>query len=311
MLTPKLAGGVGSLEDYMRIGYACVAVDVPNTGMKSCIMKNANESRLMELISHNLSSLDHILDYNIKNNIRLFRISSGLIPFGSSPVNSIPWWDIYQTKLLELGQKIINNKIRVSMHPGQYTIINSPKEEVVIRAMDDLSYHAKVLDSLGVGTEHKIILHIGGVYNDKKAAMLRFITNFNYLADSIRDRIVLENDDKLFHIGDVLEIGACLASPVVFDNLHNEINPADRHKNEVLLINECRKTWKEGDGLQKIHYSQQAPNKQPGSHSESILVDKFLDFCKSLGREDIDIMLEVKDKNISAINCIRSLVLER
>lgn len=292
----------------MRIGYACLTVGVPNTGMKSCMMKNASEDRLLELISHNLTSLDHILDYNIANNIRLFRISSDLIPFGSSYVNSIPWWEVYQSKLLKLGEKILANGIRVSMHPGQYTVINSPKEEVVSRAMEDLRYHTKVLDSLGVGTEHKIILHIGGVYNDKKSAMLRFISNYNYLDDSIKDRIVLENDDKLFHIGDVLEIGACLDAPVVFDNLHNEINPFDRLKNEVHLINECKKTWKEGDGLQKIHYSQQAPNKQPGSHSESIQVDRFIHFCKSLGREDIDIMLEVKDKNISAVNCIRNLL---
>lgn len=294
----------------MRIGYACLTVGVPNTGMKSCIMRNASESRLLELISHNLTSLDHILDYNIENNIRLFRISSGLIPFGSSEVNNLPWWDIYQSKLWMLGQKIKANKIRVSMHPGQYTVINSPKVEVVNRAMEDLAYHAKVLDSLGVGKEHKIILHIGGVYNDKKSAMLRFISNFNYLDDSIRDRIVLENDDKLFHIGDVLELGACLKAPVVFDNLHNEINSFDRQKSEHHYINECRKTWKEGDGLQKIHYSQQDPGKQPGSHSESIQVDQFIAFCKGLGRDDIDIMLEVKDKNRSAINCIRSLALE-
>lgn len=198
----------------MRIGYACLTVGVPNTGIKSCMMKNASESRLLELISHNLTSLDHILDYNIENNIRLFRISSGLIPFGSSKVNSLPWWDIYRSELLRLGQKINKNMIRVSMHPGQYTVINSPKEEVVKRAMDDLTYHTKVLDSLGVGTEHKIILHIGGAYNDKKSAMHRFISNYSYLTDSIKNRIVLENDDKLFHIGDVLELGACLMHPL-------------------------------------------------------------------------------------------------
>lgn len=101
-----------------------------------------------------------------------------------------------------------------------------------------------------------------------------------------------------------------LNAPVVFDNLHHEINPYEKHMNELLIINECRGTWKEGDGIQKIHYSQQDPNKQPGSHSESIQIDEFISFCQSLERDDIDIMLEVKDKNISAVNCIRSLALE-
>lgn len=58
--------------------------------------------------------------------------------------------------------------MRVSMHPGQYTVLNSLKKDVVERAIKDLNYHAKVLDSLGVGESHKIVLHIGEVYNDKK-----------------------------------------------------------------------------------------------------------------------------------------------
>lgn len=293
----------------MRIGYACLTIGVPNTSMKSCIMRNASETRLLELISHNLDSLNNIIDYNIENKIRLFRISSGLIPFGSSIINNIPWWDIYKSKFNKIGMKIKDNGIRVSMHPGQYTVINSPKDDVVIRAIDDLAYHSKVLDSLGVGIEHKIILHIGGVYKDKISAITRFISNFNYINESIKDRIVLENDDKAFDICDVLEIGASVNVPVVFDNLHNEINSCDRLKNEVTIINECRNTWNMKDGIQKIHYSQQNPNKQIGSHSESINVDKFIDFCRNLKREDIDIMMEVKDKNISALNCIRGLSL--
>lgn len=294
----------------MRIGYACLAIGVPDTGIKGCIIKNASEAKLLELISHNLNSLENIIDYNIENNIRLFRISSDLIPFGSSSVNKIPWWDLFQAEFLRIGQKIKNNGIRVSMHPGQYTVINSPNEEVVERAIDDLHYHSKVLESLGVGKEHKIILHIGGVYHDKKSAASRFITNFHNLTISVRDRIVLENDDKSYNICDALELGAVLGVPVVFDNLHNEINPCDREKNDAFWINQCRKTWKEDDGIQKIHYSQQDPAKRPGSHSDSILLDEFMAFYNSLERDDIDIMLEVKDKNLSAVNCISSLSLE-
>jgi len=291
----------------MRIGYACLTIGVPDTGIKSCIMKNAGEARLLELISHNLNSLENIIDYNIENNIRLFRISSDLIPFGSSAVNKIPWWDLFRSEFSRIGEKIEENGIRVSMHPGQYTVINSPNEEVVSRAIDDLHYHSKVLECLGVGNEHKIILHIGGVYNDKKSAVCRFITNYNRLPASIRDRIALENDDKSYNICDVLDIAAVICAPVVYDNLHNGINPCDRGKNDVFWINQCRKTWKEDDGVQKVHYSQQDPAKRPGSHSDSILLNEFLAFYKSLRRYDIDIMLEVKDKNLSAVNCISSL----
>lgn len=291
----------------MRIGYACITIEVPNTGMRTCLLKNVSEEKLLELILHNLNSLENMIDYNIKNDIRLFRISSDLIPFGSSHVNKIPWWDVYRSKLSVIGDKIKNNGIRVSMHPGQYTILNSPDKDVVNRAIQDLSYHSKVLDSLGVGMDHKIVLHIGGVYGDKLLAAKRFVTNFKHLPVSITDRIVLENDDKSFPICDVLEIGSVLIVPVVFDNLHNKVNPCSEHMNDVSIVNECKNTWKKKDGVQKIHYSQQDPNKRPGSHSNSIFVDEFINFIDNLGRDDIDIMLEVKDKNLSALNCIRRL----
>lgn len=288
----------------MAIGYACLGIGIPHTNQKGCILKNASEAKLIELIEYNLESLKNLVDYNIKNHIKLFRISSNLIPFGSSPANKLLWWDIFSSQFKNISEKIKNSGIRVSMHPGQYTVLNSPDEDVVKRAIDDLNYHARVLGSLGVGSEHKIVLHIGGIYNDKKQAVKRFITNYQYLDNSVKQRLVLENDDKLYNISDLLEISAALNVPIVFDNLHNKINASDIEKSDSYWINECRKTWGEKDGYQKIHYSQQDPLKKPGSHSNSIRINEFMDFYQNIDREDLDIMLEVKDKNLSAVKCI-------
>lgn len=288
----------------MSIGYACLTVGVPQTHQKSCKFKNASESRLLEIIEHNLSSLENIIDYNIKNNIKLFRISSDLIPFGSITINSLPWWDIFDSKFTIIGEKIKKSGMRVSMHPGQYTVLNSPNEEVAKKAYQDLNYHAHILDSLGVGAEHKIVLHIGGIYNDKKQAINRFITNYHWLPDTVKERLVIENDDKSYNIFDVLEISGTIDVPVIFDNLHNSVNPWDKQKSDFYWINQCRYTWKEKDGHQKIHYSQQDLQKKPGSHSKSIQINEFMDFYENLERKDIDIMLEVKDKNLSAVKCI-------
>lgn len=290
----------------MSIGYACLTVGVPGTELKSCIMKNASESRLMDLIAYNLTSLEHILDYNVRNGIQLFRISSDLIPFGSSPVNTLPWWEVFEKRFLRLGRMISECGIRVSMHPGQYTVLNSPNTEVVMRAVQDLTYHCRVLDSLFVGSSHKIILHIGGVYQNKEQSLQRFIESYHLLSRQIKDRLVLENDDKSYHIKDVLKIAAAVGAPVIFDNLHHKVNPCDE-KDELHLINLCGQTWKEKDGVQKIHYSQQHPGKKPGSHSDTIDEEEFFTFYQSLQRKDIDIMLEVKDKNLSAVKCIHRI----
>lgn len=288
----------------MSIGYACQTVGVPNTGLRSCTLKTANEEILRHIISENLDTLERILDYNIKNDIRLFRISSDFIPFGSSPVNTLKWWEIFKDRFAMIGQKIVSNEIRVSMHPGQYTVLNSPHMGVVERAYSDLEYHCRVLDSFCLGKEHKIILHIGGAYNQKEQAMQRFIENYFGLEQRIKNRLVLENDDKSFHIKDVLRIALTVQAPVIFDNLHHSINPSEGEENEFFWIAECQKTWRKEDGFQKIHYSQKNFIKKQGAHSDTISADVFRDFYDKLNRNDIDIMLEVKDKNLSAIKCM-------
>lgn len=290
----------------MRIGYACKVIGHKNYNLRSCLLKNATEDRLRELIEHNLIVLSNMIDYNIKNNIKLFRISSDLIPFGSSEHNKINWWVDYKEELKFIGQKIIDSKMRVSVHPGQYTVLNSPNHEVVRRAILDLEYHCRILDSLMTDQSSKIILHIGGVYKNKEEAMKRFIDNYQLLDDKIKTRLVIENDDRSFDIMDVLQIGQITKIPVIFDTLHYEVLPPDNQKDIMYWINEARKTWSPADGVQKIHYSEQDNSKKPGAHSSTINVSKFMDFVSGIDF-DVDIMLEVKDKNLSAIKCIKAI----
>lgn len=288
----------------MRIGYACLAIAVPGSKMKNCTLKNADAERLLSLIEHNLNSLETLIDYNICNNIRLFRISSDLIPFGSSLATGLKWEKIYLEKLSTIGQKILCSEMRVSMHPGQYTVLNSPDRLVAERAVEDLHYHATVLDSIGLGSEHKIILHLGGVYGDKSQSISRFVSRYKDLNPSVKKRLVLENDDRMYNIEDILGVASAIGIPVVYDNLHNSVYPANEAIGDADWIKACSESWKKDDGPQKVHYSQQHPGKKPGAHSESIRIDPFFEFCRQLSGMNIDIMLEVKDKNLSALKCI-------
>lgn len=293
----------------MNIGYACLTLGVRDTNFKTCTLKNVNEENLIKIIRHNLKTLENIVDYNIENKVKLFRISSDIIPFGSSDVNTIAWWDMFKDEFEIIGDKIKKSNMRVSMHPGQYTVLNSNNPDVVKRAIEDLEYHTKFLDSLGVDKKNKIILHIGGVYGDKKSAIERFIKNYRLLDVKIKDRLVIENDDKSYNIEDVLEISEILNIPVVYDNLHNEILSADPSKSDIYYIEKARNTWGKEDGRQKTHYSQQNPEKRPGSHSVTIDIEEFSHYIDDL--PDIDIMFEVKDKNLSTMKAINYLNSER
>lgn len=289
----------------MAIGYACINLGDNDTKFSTLFLKSYSEEKLINIIDKNLKALEVILNYNIKHNIKLFRLSSDIIPLASHPINTTPWWIIFDHRFQSLSKLIKENNLRVTMHPGQYTLINSPKKDVVDKSILDLEYHNKLLKCLGCDNTSKMVLHIGGVYQEKEKAIQRFIENFKLLNPEIQNRLIIENDDKSYNIEDVLYISSIINIPVVFDNLHHKLNHNENNSlNEFELINKCNLTWKSSDGKQKIHYSQSANNYKNGAHSKTIHSKEFLKFYDNLYDKNIDIMLEVKDKNLSAIKCI-------
>lgn len=292
--------------DFMNIGYACISLTTNARTNRKLLLKNFTEDTLKELIKDNLSDLMKILINNKKNNIFLYRISSDIIPLASHEINTFPWQRVFKNELLEIGNYIKRNNMRVSMHPGQYTVINSPKQDVVKNSISELRYHSDFLDALGVDYTNKIVLHIGGVYGDKISAIERFISNFIILPESTKQRLVIENDEKNFSLEDVLEISYRIDAPVIYDNLHNYCYGSNTlsHKEIYQLVSS---TWKSKDGNIKVHYSEQDKNKKIGSHSQTINLKLFLDYYSDIKEFNPDIMLEVKDKDISSIKIINAL----
>lgn len=289
------------------IGYACNFIGDKSLRFRTIRKNNITNENLTEIIAHNLKVLKEIMLYNKKNQIKLFRITSDLIPFGSSEYNTLNWGEVFKEEFTEIGEIIKKADIRVSMHPGQYTVINSLTEDVIERAVLDLNYHDKVLNLLNCDKTSKIVLHIGGVYGNKKEAINRFIENYKKLKLSVKDRLIIENDDRSYNIEEVLYISERTGAPVVYDNLHSKINPPLLEKDDLYWINMARKTWKKEDGRQKVHFSIQDPMKKPGGHSKTIYLNNFKNFYEKNKGSDLDIMLEVKDKNVSAIKCINTL----
>jgi len=287
------------------IGYACLAVGVEGTKIRTCRLKNATGQRVLEITAANLKALERLIDYNAGAGIRLFRISSDIVPFASHPSAAPRWKEEFSGEIERIGRKIRDAGIRVSMHPGQYTVLNSPEERVAENAALDLTYHADFLDALGAGRECRIILHAGGAYGDKRSAMERFVRRAARLPERIQGRIALENDDKSFTAADILEISAQTGFPAVFDNLHHMLNPPRERLDDAAWIQRCAATWGADAGRPKIHYSQAGGKR--GAHSGTIDTERFLAYCRSIGETDADIMLEVKDKNVSAVKCMNAL----
>jgi UV DNA damage endonuclease len=176
------------------------------------------------------------------------------------------------------------------MHPSQVVNINSPTEEVVKTSIKDLIYHYNILNNLGV-PDFDIIIHVGGVYGDKVAAMKRFIRIFNKLPEQLRNHIVLENDDKSYNINDVMKIHKYCGMPVVLDFHHHVCN----NNGLELDLKAVFDTW--GNKIPKIHMSSPKSDKEFRSHSEYININSCKNFLKQAEPFTYDIMVEAKGKD--------------
>src|SRR6476661_722136 len=108
-----------------RLGYACLCLCVDDSSPRGTILRNATLERLRALTAANLTRLDRVLEFNVARGVRMFRMSSDIVPFGSHPVNTTPWWDEFAEPLAHIGKLIRSSDMRVSMHPGQYTVLSS------------------------------------------------------------------------------------------------------------------------------------------------------------------------------------------
>jgi UV DNA damage endonuclease len=209
---------------------------------------------------------------------------------------------VCRKELLSIGDFIKNHDMRVSMHPDQFTLINSPNEAVLTQSRSELTYHAYFLDSMNLGYDAKIQIHIGGVYGDKKAATSRFIKNYKRLPPTVKNRLVIENDDRLYSLKDCLGIHHATGIPVLLDIFHHQcLNNGETLREAFSLT---APTWQEQDGTPIVDYSLQQEGARKGKHRESINSSDFKSFLKAAHGFSFDLMLEIKDKEKSALKAL-------
>ncbi|MGE0243749.1 MAG: UV DNA damage repair endonuclease UvsE [Nitrososphaeraceae archaeon] len=284
----------------MKIGYPCINQSIGKKTVSTFRLSSYNEERLIRSINYNLDTLNEILNYNIKNDLMFFRVSSNMIPFASHPICKFDWKDYFKSEFINIGQLIKKHNIRISMHPDQFVLINAKNQDIVDKSIKELEYHNDLLDLMQLDTSAKIQIHVGGVYGDKQESIKRFILNYkNLLSDEIKKRLVIENDDHLYKLNTCLEIHSNIGIPIILDTFHHEC-----FGNNLSLIDALHKansTWNyHKDGVLMIDYSNQEPNQRKGKHSNILDMKKFLQFIHSIKDIDLDIMLEIKDKEKSA-----------
>ena len=185
------------------------------------------------------------------------------------------------------------------MHPGQYTVLNTVREDVYHNCLSDLRYHSDVMGAMRLPDSDKIQIHVGGAYDDKAVSMKRFIARYRDLDKAIQRRLVIENDEKQYGLHDCLMIHEDTGVPILLDVFHHQLNNDGISITKALSL--TSKTWRNNHGIPMVDYSQGTSVSRKGIHAESIDIRSFRNFIADTVDFDFDIMLEIKDKELSAM----------
>lgn len=286
----------------VRLGYACISRVINGSSSSpftySEYLKDNDMDKLDRVIVSNLNVLNDIIDYNIKNNIHFYRMSSRIIPLATKDDVIFDYIDRYSYYYKMIGKKTRDSNMRVDFHPDQFCVLNSVKRDVVYNSVKILIYHYSLLEAFGI-RDKVLVLHVGSNSFGKDNSIRRFINNFNKLPLYLRSSIAIENDDKVFNVSDVIKISKETGIPVVLDYHHHLCNKSDFSFDDVF------NSW--GNRKVKMHFSSPKNKREYRSHNDYIDGDDFIEFLKILKKydRDVDVMLEAKCTDDSLFRLVR------
>ncbi len=301
----------------IRFGYVAMSMILEDCSpSKTITVANlskieAEEERIHKLTSlanTNLDNTQRLLYHNQAHDIKVFRITSKLIPLATHPITqNWDWLNAVGDKLELMGLYAKENDLRISAHPDHYTLLNSPKEDVFEKTIEDLEYHSKIFDRMGLDSSAKLVMHVGGCYGNKTNSIQRFINNYKNLPTHLRRRIILENDDKIYTARDVLNICEQLDIPMVLDIHHHWCN--NNNDDIKAYWPAIFDTWTHEILAPKIHVSSPKDDKKFRSHAHNIDPVLFLDFLQMAKKlnKDFDVMIEAKNKDLALFNLMKNI----
>jgi UV DNA damage endonuclease len=293
------------IKGRIRLGLCCINTELrakkpPIFCSRTTIRKNFTIEKAKQLALKNVLDIIPMLEWNEKNNIKVFRLSSDIFPHFTDTETEKYTIDFARDELKKAGD--IANKYghRIVMHPGQYNQVGAKSESVFNKTIEDLEHHCNILDTMGIDENGVVIIHGGGVYGDKESTKKRWVEQYFSLSEKVRKRLVLEHCENCFSVYDCLDISNLVKSrggdlPVVFDTHHFSCY-AELHPNEDMgkardAIEKVVATW--GKRRPLFHISNQGEGKI-GHHSDYI--EHFPKYLFNLAQKGIEFDLEVEAK---------------
>lgn len=301
----------------MRLGYACISMEMSSRGI-TCnrsvrinTIKTTGEAYLDELSLLNIEALRQIILYNESIGIRVFRITSSLFPHLENPAvdellghrRNIAF---ARERLAEVGELARGLGHRLTFHPDHFAQLGSPRPEIIARTNRDLNIHAEIFEYMGYTPElgSVMVMHGGGTYGDKQAAMARWEHNFQQLPKRVSRFICLENDEWQYSVMDLLPLCERNGIPLCIDFFHHEIGHSDQFDIfDEALLKRVVMTWRTRGIRPKCHWSNQQASMRKGTHADYIhdIPKQIMRYCV---KYSVDMMCECKMKD----RCVQRLL---
>lgn len=259
-----------------KIGFACKWIDHPeqvdgidkkddakqyNTGSTTVAWLNRQsrdvaEQKLWDLMVGNIESTRKLVERvgTLNENLRMVRLSSDILPVYTQQ-DWCGFWrrsDVRaycEREFGRVGDLARENCVRLSMHPGQFTVLASINPGIVERSIEEFEYHADMVRYMGYGKsfqDFKINVHISG-----KLGPDGIRDSYKKLSPEARNCITIENEENAWGLNDCLDLGDIL--PIVLDVHHHWIREGeylDPNDSRVLRVVE---SWR---GIRPVmHYS--------------------------------------------------------
>jgi len=218
---------------HIRLGLCCIFRGQPIRFRRttaryiSRFSRPEQLQRISSLCLHNAQSLHKALRYCAAHGIGDFRINSQILPLYTHPVVGYTLRDLPNGADIKEGLQLCGHlcrsrDIRTSFHPDQFTLLSSPKQKVTENALAELDYQAMVAEFTGADV---INIHGGGAYGNKPDALARLRRHLAYLPGRVRQRLTLENDDRVYPPEDLLPLCLEEGIPLVYDVHHHRCLP--------------------------------------------------------------------------------------
>lgn len=303
----------------MNLGYCCISLGINlnkkkseyvtvNRGMTKKTFELNGLNYVSNLAMYNLIDTLKVLKYNVDHGIKNYRLSSCIFPWMTHyKFADLPNFDEIQSILINIGNYIKNNQLRVSFHASPYCVIASENPKVVDLSIDELNKYSEIFDlmQLEQSTYYSINVHVNTTRPSIEVAASRFCKIFIKLSESTRRRLTVENDDKesqysVKNLYDLVHLD--IGIPIVFDQLHYALGRQDQSIKESLQM--ALTTWNTRPLTHMsstIHYENKSANKR--AHADYIYnpIIKF-DF-------DFDVDIEAKAKDLAVFKYIKEFLI--